>query len=114
MHRAHIDAWGGRRASIVVGDLVDGPMLFTDPYMTLYRQITVLYVGDPTRPPHHFGYRGVGSTVEILVNSLYFSLYEYMFSHNFLRIYCSSNNLFGILGTICQPYLSSYVCQFRH
>ena len=70
------------------GDSVDGPTQFTDSYMVWYRRITILYVGDPTRPPLQFGYHGVGLTVELLVNYLLFILYYYMSFHNFLYTVC--------------------------
>ena len=72
-HRDHIQAWGSRRERVVVGDVVDGTMSYSDPYMTWYRQITVLYIGDPTRPPPDVGYRGSGSTYEMLVYLLTFT-----------------------------------------
>ena len=55
----------------MVGDVVDGPMPYSDPYMIWYWRITVMYVGDPTRPPPEYGYRAVRSMSEMLVYYLF-------------------------------------------
>ncbi|XP_047982231.1 uncharacterized protein LOC125223231 isoform X2 [Salvia hispanica] len=68
-HRQFVDMWAERRARVICGPPIDGPMDQSDPYMMWYRRITRLLIGNPATRPNT-GYQGVGGAMEAMAQSL--------------------------------------------
>lgn len=67
-HRQFVDMWADRRARVICGPPIDGPM-DQSAYMDWYGRITRPSIGNPATRSNT-GYQGVGGAMEAMVGNL--------------------------------------------